>query len=36
VKLCTGDGLSLAKVRHRDKTAYARARRWRWGDAATD
>jgi ribosomal protein RSM22 (predicted rRNA methylase) len=36
VKLCTADGLSLAKVRHRDKTAYARARRWRWGDAATD
>jgi ribosomal protein RSM22 (predicted rRNA methylase) len=33
-KLCTADGLSLAKVPHRDKTAYARARRWRWGDAA--
>jgi ribosomal protein RSM22 (predicted rRNA methylase) len=36
VKLCTADGLSLAKVPHRDKTAYARARRWRWGDAAID
>jgi ribosomal protein RSM22 (predicted rRNA methylase) len=33
-KLCTADGLSLAKVPHRDKSAYARARRWRWGDAA--
>jgi ribosomal protein RSM22 (predicted rRNA methylase) len=35
-KLCTADGLSIAKVLHRDKTAYARARRWRWGDAAID
>jgi ribosomal protein RSM22 (predicted rRNA methylase) len=35
-KLCTADGLILAKVPHRDKTAYARARRWRWGDAAID
>jgi ribosomal protein RSM22 (predicted rRNA methylase) len=35
-KLCTAGGLSLAKVPHRDKTAYARARRWRWGDAAID
>jgi ribosomal protein RSM22 (predicted rRNA methylase) len=35
-KLCTAGGLKLAKVAHRDKTAYARARRWRWGDAATD
>jgi ribosomal protein RSM22 (predicted rRNA methylase) len=35
-KLCTADGLGIAKVPHRDKTAYARARRWRWGDAATD
>jgi ribosomal protein RSM22 (predicted rRNA methylase) len=31
-KLCTADGLRIAKVPHRDKTAYARARRWRWGD----
>jgi ribosomal protein RSM22 (predicted rRNA methylase) len=36
VKLCTADGLSVTKVPHRDKTAYARARRWRWGDAAID
>src|ERR1700736_5731722 len=35
-KLCTADGLSITKVPHRDKTAYARARRWRWGDAAID
>jgi ribosomal protein RSM22 (predicted rRNA methylase) len=35
-KLCTIDGLRLAKVPHRDKMAYARARRWRWGDAAMD
>ncbi|MGB9117745.1 small ribosomal subunit Rsm22 family protein [Bradyrhizobium sp.] len=35
-RLCTADGLSIAKVPRRDKTAYARARRWRWGDAAMD
>jgi len=35
-KLCTADGLRIAKVPHRDKTAYARARRWRWGDTAMD
>ncbi len=32
-KLCTADGLKNEKVPHRDKTTYARARRWRWGDA---
>ncbi len=32
-KLCTSDGLRSERVPHRDKTAYARARRWRWGDA---
>jgi len=32
-KLCTADGLRMAKVPHRDKAAYAKARRWRWGDA---
>jgi len=32
-KLCTCDGVQLAKVPRRDKTAYAQARRWRWGDA---
>lgn len=32
-KLCTEDGVELAKVARRDKAAYAGARRWRWGDA---
>jgi ribosomal protein RSM22 (predicted rRNA methylase) len=32
-KLCTPDGLQIAKVPHRDKTAYGHARRWRWGEA---
>ena len=32
-KLCTADGLAMARTPHRDKTAYAHARRWRWGDA---
>ena len=31
-KLCTADGLVLAKIPSRDKSAYAAARRWRWGD----
>jgi ribosomal protein RSM22 (predicted rRNA methylase) len=35
-KLCTPDGLRSEKVPHRDKTAYGRARRWRWGDAVVD
>ena len=35
-KLCTAGGLRIAKLPHRDKTTYARARRWRWGDAAMD
>jgi ribosomal protein RSM22 (predicted rRNA methylase) len=35
-KLCTPDGLAIARVRRRDKTAYARARRWRWGDAVME
>lgn len=35
-KLCTSRGLEFAKVPRRDKTAYARARRWRWGDLAID
>jgi ribosomal protein RSM22 (predicted rRNA methylase) len=34
-KLCTPDGLSVAKVPRRIKADYARARRWRWGDAVT-
>jgi ribosomal protein RSM22 (predicted rRNA methylase) len=35
-KLCTENGLKISKVPHRDKTTYARARRWRWGDLAID
>jgi ribosomal protein RSM22 (predicted rRNA methylase) len=35
-KLCTADGLVTAKVPRRDKPAFARARRWRWGDAVTE
>jgi ribosomal protein RSM22 (predicted rRNA methylase) len=33
-KLCTADGVTIARVARRDKPAYARARRWDWGDAA--
>ncbi|HEV7635315.1 MAG TPA: small ribosomal subunit Rsm22 family protein [Bradyrhizobium sp.] len=32
-KLCTQDGVAIAKVPRRAKADYARARRWRWGDA---
>jgi ribosomal protein RSM22 (predicted rRNA methylase) len=32
-KLCTSDGVTIAKVPRRDKAAYAVARHWRWGDA---
>jgi len=32
-KLCTPEGLALAKVPRRAKADYAAARRWRWGDA---
>jgi ribosomal protein RSM22 (predicted rRNA methylase) len=35
-KLCTSDGLAIAKVPHRAKADYARARRWRWGDAVME
>jgi ribosomal protein RSM22 (predicted rRNA methylase) len=31
-KLCTRDGVTTARAPRRDKEAYARARRWRWGD----
>jgi ribosomal protein RSM22 (predicted rRNA methylase) len=31
-KLCTPDGLDIAKVPRRAKADYANARRWRWGD----
>ena len=30
-KLCTPNGLEIARVPRRDKAAYAGARRWRWG-----
>jgi ribosomal protein RSM22 (predicted rRNA methylase) len=32
-KLCTPHGLVITKVSRRAKADYARARRWRWGDA---
>ena len=32
-KLCTPDGLAITKVPRRAKADFARARRWRWGDA---
>ena len=35
-KLCTADGLTIAKVPRRAKADYARARRWRWGDAVVE
>ncbi len=35
-KLCAPEGLTLAKVPRRDKPAYARARRWAWGDAVME
>jgi ribosomal protein RSM22 (predicted rRNA methylase) len=35
-KLCTPDGLVIGKVPRRTKSDYARAKRWRWGDAVMD
>jgi ribosomal protein RSM22 (predicted rRNA methylase) len=35
-KLCTAEGLAIAKMPHRAKAGYARARRWRWGDAVME
>jgi ribosomal protein RSM22 (predicted rRNA methylase) len=35
-KLCTPSGLVIAKVPRRAKAAYARARRWRWGEAVME
>lgn len=32
-KLCTREGLQIRSVSRRAKADYARARRWRWGDA---
>src|SRR5512141_3026065 len=34
-KLCTAEGLAIAKIPRRARADYARARRWRWGDAVT-
>lgn len=31
-KLCTQEGITIARVPRRAKADYARARRWRWGD----
>jgi len=35
-KLCTRDGLALTRIPSRAKADYARARRWRWGDAVVE
>ncbi len=35
-KLCTPDGLVIAKVPRRARADYARARRWRWSDAVME
>ena len=35
-KLCTRDGVAIARVPRRDKLAYAAARHWRWGDAIVE
>lgn len=35
-KLCTRDGLRIENVLRRGKEAFARARRWRWGDAVEE
>jgi ribosomal protein RSM22 (predicted rRNA methylase) len=35
-KLCTVDGVAVARVPRRDKAAYAAARHWRWGDAVEE
>jgi ribosomal protein RSM22 (predicted rRNA methylase) len=35
-KLCTSQGVVIAKVPRRAKADYARARRWRWGDGVME
>jgi ribosomal protein RSM22 (predicted rRNA methylase) len=35
-KLCTREGLRIGNIPRRAKTDYARARRWRWGDAVIE
>jgi ribosomal protein RSM22 (predicted rRNA methylase) len=34
-KLCTAEGLVIARIPRRAKGDYSAARRWRWGDAVT-
>jgi ribosomal protein RSM22 (predicted rRNA methylase) len=34
-KLCTPAGLEMVRIPRRDKEAYAKARRWGWGDAVS-
>lgn len=34
-KLCTADGIKQIAIPKRDKTFYAQARRWNWGDTAS-
>jgi ribosomal protein RSM22 (predicted rRNA methylase) len=35
-KLCTPDGVVVAKVPRRAKADYSRARRWKWGDGVVE
>jgi ribosomal protein RSM22 (predicted rRNA methylase) len=35
-KLCKAKGVEIVKVPRRDKATYAKARRWRWGEAVFD
>ena len=35
-RLCTPAGLAMARIPRRARADYARARRWRWGDAVTE
>jgi ribosomal protein RSM22 (predicted rRNA methylase) len=35
-KLCTPTGVAITKVPRRSKADFARARRWRWGDAVEE
>jgi ribosomal protein RSM22 (predicted rRNA methylase) len=35
-KLCTANGVEITKAPRRDKATYAKARRWRWGEALSD
>ena len=35
-KLCTSAGLEMARIPRREKAGYAKARRWRWGNAVVE